>query len=263
MSIGMSNHRQKLRIWIYLLGVVVVLLVAFHKTEYGGGLGGSELASIWRNSRIQQRKPRYVFVDLGANRADSLKTFLEVEDAKFKFSFPKPDWATHEQADIYLFEANPVFNEALVTAKETYQAQGLSITIFPTTVVDVKDGTRTFYLDTVNGDNDFWGSSTNANHPDVVKSGSNGTELSAINISRWLLMNTLPKDYVVVKMDIEGSEYDVVPHMVEMGIWSVVDYLFVEWHKNVAGEEAMARGHAAKDKLISKGVQMPSYDSWT
>jgi len=43
-------------------------------------------------------KPRYIFVDLGANSADSLDVFLNREDAKFKFDFPRPDWATHDQA---------------------------------------------------------------------------------------------------------------------------------------------------------------------
>jgi FkbM family methyltransferase len=165
--------------------------------------------------------------------------------------------------EIYLFEANPYFNAALVEAKERYDALGIRVNIFPSTVVDVKDGTRTFYLDSVNTDNDFWGSSTHASHPDAVASKSNGTELSAINISRWLLMNTLPRDFVVVKMDIEGAEYEVIPHMVEMSTWTVLDYLFVEWHPGVLEGNAFSeeRVRVAQDALIAGGVNMPSYDS--
>jgi len=165
--------------------------------------------------------------------------------------------------EIYLFEANPYFDTALVQAKEHYDALGIKVNIFPSTVVDVRDGTRTFFLDTVNTANDFWGSSTHANHPDAIKSESNGTELSAINISRWLLMNTLPRDFVVVKMDIEGAEYEIIPHMAEMSVWTVVDYLLVEWH-NFALEAAdynEARAMAAVEMLKAEGVNMPSYDS--
>jgi len=92
---------------------------------------------------------------------------------------------------------------------------------------------------------------------------SNGTELSAINISRWLLMNTLPRDFVVVKMDIEGAEYEVIPHMAEMSAWTVVDYLFVEWHHEVPEDADFhhARAKAAEEKLKAEGVIMPSYDS--
>ncbi|KXL49470.1 hypothetical protein M433DRAFT_8502 [Acidomyces richmondensis BFW] len=206
---------------------------------------------------------RYIFVDLGANRADSLETFLGHKDVKFAYDFPHPEWAMHDEAEIYLFEANPYFNTALVEAKERYDALSIKITIFPSTVVDVEDGTRTFYLDNVNTDNDFWGSSTHASHPDAVASKSNGTELSAINISRWLLMNTLPRDFVVVKMDIEGAEYEVVPHMVEMGLWTVLDYLFVEWHPGVLNGDTSSeeRVRVAQSQLMAGGVKMPSYDS--
>ncbi|KAL9102634.1 MAG: hypothetical protein Q9163_002249 [Psora crenata] len=212
----------------------------------------------------QPDRPRYIFVDLGANRADSLETFLGHQEAKFAYEFPRPDWATHDEAEIYLFEANPHFNAALVEVKERYHALGIKITIFPSTVVDVKDGTRTFYLDTVNVEHDFWGSSTRPSHPDAIASENNGTELSAINISRWLLMNTLPRDFVVVKMDIEGAEYEVIPHMVEMGVWKVLDYLLVEWHQGVLKEDdvsSVEKAKLAQDVLINKGVHMPTYDS--
>jgi hypothetical protein len=43
-------------------------------------------------------KPRYVFVDLGANAADSLEAFLRHEHAKFQYEYPRPEWATYEQA---------------------------------------------------------------------------------------------------------------------------------------------------------------------
>jgi hypothetical protein len=46
-------------------------------------------------------KPRYIFVDLGANRADSLEAFLKHQNAKFQYDFPRPDWATHDQAGEY------------------------------------------------------------------------------------------------------------------------------------------------------------------
>jgi len=208
-------------------------------------------------------KRRYIFLDLGANAADSLEVFLKHENAKFQYDFPRPDWATYDQAEIYLFEANPYFNTALVQAKERYDALGINVNIFPSTVVDVNDGTRTFFLDTVNTDNSFWGSSTHASHPDAIKSESKGTELSAINISRWMLMNTLPHDFVVVKMDIEGAEYEVIPHMAEMKTWTVVDYLLIEWHPSAVDNftEADAKVKTAMEKLRSEGVNAPKYDS--
>lgn len=166
---------------------------------------------------------------------------------------------------IYLFEANPRFNTALLQAKEHYDALGITVNIFPSTVVDTKDGTRTFFLDTVNTEHDFWGSSVYNTHPDVISSQSNGTELSAINFSRWLLMNTLPRDFVVIKMDVEGAEYELVTHMADMNVSAVVDYLLVEWHPVdemvEEPEEIRARAKAAEEKLQAEGVNMPPYNS--
>lgn len=177
------------------------------------------------------------------------------------FSFFKIFFSDLVCVEIFLFEANPVFNDHLVNAKQHYEGLGKKITIYPSTVVDTKDGTRTFYLDSVNTDKDYWGSSTLENHPDAIASGGKGTELSAINISRWLLMNTLPQDFVVVKMDVEGAEYELLPHMVEMRVWTVVDHLLIEWHDYLPTHEMRVSATAATEKLQSEGVNCPPYDS--
>lgn len=48
--------------------------------------------------RWRRDAPRYIFVDLGTNSADSLEAFLRHDGAKFSYEFPRPDWATYEQA---------------------------------------------------------------------------------------------------------------------------------------------------------------------
>ena len=57
-------------------------------------------ASLFPNMSYRRglHKPRYIFVDLGANSADSLEVFLKHEGAKFQYDFPRPDWATYDQA---------------------------------------------------------------------------------------------------------------------------------------------------------------------
>ncbi|KAF9907336.1 hypothetical protein BX616_000459 [Lobosporangium transversale] len=256
---------------VALLLSALLLLGTYHRNNLQNGVVQTgQNVQAGQNDQNERRagKPRYIFVDLGANRADSLDVFLKRPNTKFNYNFPRPEWANYEDAEIYLFEANPVFNEPLVKAKQHYDDLGIKVNIFPSTVVDVRDGIRTFYLDTVNAAHDYWGSSIYASHPDAVRSQSKGTDLTGINISGWLLRNTLPRDFVVVKMDIEGAEYEVIPHMADMGVWTVVDHLLVEWHgPNVGGgttEEIQLRGaraDAAKNKLIAEGINMPHYDS--
>ena len=68
-----------------------------------------------------------------------------------------------------------------------------------------------FHRSSMNTGNDSWGSSIYATHLDAVKSKSNGTELTSINFSKWLQINTLLQDFVAIKMDVEGTEYDSYP----------------------------------------------------
>jgi len=169
--------------------------------------------------------------------------------------------------EVYLFEANPVFNEALVRSKEKYTAKGMKVHIFPSTVADIEDGIRTFYIDTVNKDHDFWGSSIYAEHHDAKASNAKGTRLTSVNLALWLLQNFSPRDFVVVKMDIEGAEYELVPHLAQMKAGIVIDHLLVEWHHfDVGGtpEEKALREEKAKlgsAMLVNDGTNMPPYDS--
>ncbi|KAF8929964.1 hypothetical protein EDD21DRAFT_382568 [Dissophora ornata] len=234
-------------------GHIIIFLVTF--TISSLFLLGTYHQTILR-PKDRGAKPRFIFVDLGAKGADTLDVFMQRPGAKFKFDFPRPEWATYEQAEAFLFEANPVFNSHLVAAKERYDDQGIKVNIFPSTVVNVADGICNFSPNTINAEND-------ASHPDAISSKSTGTDLTCINISTWLLRNTLPRDFVVVKMDIAGAEYEVIPHMAEMGAWTVVDNLLVKWHgADVRGgtpEEISYRNQsalAAKDKLIAEGVKM-------
>ena len=58
-------------------------------------------------------------------------------------------------------------------------------------------------------------------------------EVDCIDVHQYInKLNSNKKDhYVVVKMDIEGAEYDVLAHMIEKNTIANVDLLLVEFHK--------------------------------
>jgi hypothetical protein len=79
-----------------LMAAVLMLTVTYHHFNVNGldprislGLGSS------------RGKPRYIFVDLGANKGDSLDVFLGNKDGKFDYKFPCPGWSTPRQAGKY------------------------------------------------------------------------------------------------------------------------------------------------------------------
>jgi FkbM family methyltransferase len=68
--------------------------------------------------------------------------------------------------------------------------------------------------------NEIWGLKLDRDNPQGVK---------AISLSN--LLNTYSDDdYIVVKLDIEGSEYAVVGNLIETGALDKIDELFIEWH---------------------------------
>jgi hypothetical protein len=76
----------------------------------------------WGVLRNPGHKPRYIFVDLGANGADSLEVFLQHEKTKFKYDFPRPEWATHDQAGEY-----PGFKEESFSPNLTFLYRDLPV----------------------------------------------------------------------------------------------------------------------------------------
>jgi SAM-dependent methyltransferase len=56
--------------------------------------------------------------------------------------------------------------------------------------------------------------------------------VQGIDFSHWLMNTVTEEDFVVMKMDIEGTEFDLLPKMIETGAICLVDELFLECHYN-------------------------------
>ena len=52
----------------------------------------------------------------------------------------------------------------------------------------------------------------------------------AIDIADFLQRRVIRDDFVVVKMDVEGAEYSILPHLVMTRSIFLIDELFVEIH---------------------------------
>ena len=55
-------------------------------------------------------------------------------------------------------------------------------------------------------------------------------EIESIDISNWIKTNLSEQDLIVMKLDIEGSEYNVLEKMISDGSINYINKLFVEWH---------------------------------
>ena len=134
-------------------------------------------------------------------------------------------------------EGNPRFTErlqALEARMATMHPQPIRSAHFLTETVGAGvDGPTTLYLDNINSDKNYWGSSILETHQDVQKSvvaaasahrvGDKPTSTAApvqgITLSTLLqkTVNQQPGSHVLIKMDIEGGEYAVLEEAYQSG----------------------------------------------
>lgn len=210
-------------------------------------------SAAWRAPARKYKK--CVFIDLGAADGNSFNVFLNNGYGPVK-NCPNSAW------EAILVEANPRFNWPLRQTAAKYPGK---VTAMSATAAYMCEGKTSFYLDTLNHDKNYWGSSMSHNHPDTVKSGRRKVTVPTVNLNKLLAEHTIPGDYVLVKMDIEGSEFDVVPCLARSMFARLVDKLYMEEHNpswGLAGTTP-AQFQQAKTALRKAGVVIPQYRSNT
>lgn len=184
-----------------------------------------------------------IFLDLGANFGVHMREVFEPE--MFPVSPMLPVFEQHFGDAIlrhestpasgvcaFGFEANPYFAPHLQKIQDQYAVKGWQARIFCPAVVSDRDGTVDFYVDQ-RPENSFWGSSTFSYNHDFVKQTQPGFNISAFVQNLVTARSANKATKIVMKMDIEGSEFVVLPAMLKSGVLckgSGVDALYVEWH---------------------------------
>jgi FkbM family methyltransferase len=124
----------------------------------------------------------------------------------------------------YTFEPNPVFSNY-------YR-------YLPTRLirkaVATHDGTVQFTIDPIDGDG-----STICAGKDVIYDGSMSNEqcptvaVECVDLSAFVASHVGPDDYLCLKIDVEGAEYDILAKMIRDGTIRRVKELYAEfhWHK--------------------------------
>lgn len=183
----------------------------------------------------------------------------------------------------YGVEGNPVFTERLADLEATLSAIRPSplehLHFFTESVGAGKDGPTKLYLDTVNGKQNYWGSSIFSGHQDVVKSSEGKTEKVAADVMGYTI-GTLMKQTLralqpdateaekkgnkfILKVDIEGGEFPLLAEAAEEGtlcrfvaMGNQAD-LFIEYHsQRVTGPNEWAgKKKEFTKKLEDCGVQ--------
>jgi len=182
-----------------------------------------------------------VLLDLGTHYGQGLREFID------RFGVDA-SWR------VYTFEANPVTFEKFLKdyAIQTPYVEACNAAVsdhFGTISVNIE--TPPNEDDTGQGSSiipleqwDPWGNGTSGTHFHLQR------EVPCFDFSRFIAENFSKDDNIIVKMDIEGSEFDVLEKMIADGTIEYLNHISVEWHARyfTNKEETEAR----EKKLIKK-----------
>ena len=175
-----------------------------------------------KNVRERKRKlknaKRKILIDCGSNLGRVLEDFV---NKRHGYIF-------------YAFEPQPELSETLDALINKYK--NTSITLLKKAVW-IKNETLKFYLATKWGSGYKDGSTLISNHTNNSSAVdyNHPIEVEAIDFNEWFLNTVMPEadDYIVIKMDIEGAEYDVLEKMLANDSFKYVSELMVEFHNKM------------------------------
>lgn len=198
--------------------------------------------------------PKCVFIDLGAADGNTFRDFLANKYGPVG-NCPSGQW------EAFLVEANPHFNTPLQALAAQYPGQ---VHAMPSTAAYQCKGETSFFIDT-DPTHNHWGSSMSSEHPDAVRSGKQKVTVPTLNVAELIAENVIPGDWVMLKVDIEGAEYDVVPCLAQSPKAKLVDRMYLEEHTwiNTGSKNGPPQMAAAKQQLKADGVDIPDYFSQT
>jgi len=190
---------------------------------------------------------RKIYMDFGANNGESIISVMKshtrgqtVEnpsnnrasdgsgDAKDFMKSNSSVLTSYDNWEIYAFEPNNNYENTLEKVKK--QLLNLNNTkachIFCSTAIGVYNGVGDFILDSPSGAGDA-GSTLKSESRSAV-----GKKISVEVIDVVTFFETeriAEEDYVVVKVDIEGMEYELIRRMILYNVLRLVDKIAVEW----------------------------------
>ncbi|XP_077979564.1 uncharacterized protein LOC144434916 [Glandiceps talaboti] len=148
-----------------------------------------------------------VYIDVGAGNGQSLIAFYDPLLAQ-DFNVLLPCQYDPKRWKVYVFEADLRFDSILYEMKRKY-----GFTLYSSTAAWHNDEPLSINLEKVK---------------------------RTLNFSKWLRYNVIKDDFVVMRMNIGGAEYEVLDKLLKDGTFCLVDVLVVYYHQNEIGRSVIA-----------------------
>ncbi|KAL2337654.1 hypothetical protein Fmac_012100 [Flemingia macrophylla] len=162
-------------------------------------------------------KSRYLYVDVGA------RSYGSSIGSWFRKQYPKQNKTFH----VYAIEADKTFHQEYGVKK--------GVTLLPYAAW-VRNESLVFEINRDPGEKvQGKGRGMGRIQPLQSSNGFDGGEVEKIpgfDFADWLKKTVSKNDFVVMKMDVEGTEFDLIPRLFETGAICLVDEIFLECHYN-------------------------------
>ncbi|CBI18094.3 unnamed protein product, partial [Vitis vinifera] len=161
-------------------------------------------------------KQRYVYIDVGA------RSYGSSIGSWFRKQYPKQN----KTFEVYAIEADKTFHDEYKLKKR--------VTLLPYAAW-VRNETLSFEINQDPGHKDVEkGRGMGRIQPGQSSASSDAVvdQIEGFDFANWLKNSVSERDFVVMKMDVEGTEFDLIPRLFETGAICLIDEIFLECHYN-------------------------------
>ncbi|KAJ6822884.1 uncharacterized protein M6B38_385580 [Iris pallida] len=164
-------------------------------------------------------KRRYVYIDVGA------RSYGSSIGSWFKKHYPKQN----HTFEIFAIEADKEFHKDYVSRK------GIKLLPYAAWIRNESLSFEVNHNSDPKSDESSgkgMGRICPSGHPMDGKSSGDLHTIPGIDFAEWVKSTVSKDDFVVMKMDVEGTEFDLIPRLFETGAICLIDELFLECHYN-------------------------------
>jgi len=188
-----------------------------------------------------------IFIDVGSNAGTHIRKLFEPEKYPrspylkvFETAFGAPSLRHKASAETGIcafgFDANPRFVSRYQEIEEAYSQQGWRARWFAPFAVSNETGNVTFWINQRPGGYMDWGAS-------IIDRGGSGSNVTVPEVDFGSFLEALrlhaEPGYKLMKMDIEGAEFDVLAELLQRGqlCEGSLDLMTIEWHPQFLAED--------------------------
>jgi hypothetical protein len=192
---------------------------------------------------LQSGLCEHVYLDFGTNIGIQIRKLFE--PSKYPKAKINPFFRTTFKCGenchnvcAFGFEPNPKWTSRLKEIDTAYNAVDFHTVIFTETAISNMTGNITFFHDyTAEAKHHEWGSSTIPWQSTMKSGDAKYVTVGTLDAATFLLRDVYARagqteaSKIVVKMDVEGSEWFLVPYLLHSGALCGIDNIFLELHK--------------------------------